>query len=178
MPRLAPKRELNIVQRTASFAGWLGVAVLMAVLLYWLYLTGVSENRNGIVNVGLGIGGGLIAYYLYGMGAVILAGLRSPEGKKTIRSAVLIVAILAILSIANVLAYRRHYQWDLTGNRRLTLAPMTTRLLKGLKKPITVTAFYTSSAQRRFEAQQAQQLRDLLDQYADRSSNFKYQMVD
>src|SRR5262249_13676155 len=108
----------------------------------------------------------------------ILAGLRSPEGKKTIRSAVLIVAILTILSIANVLAYRRHYQWDLTGNRRLTLAPMTARLLKGLKKPITVTAFYAHGAQRRMDSQQAQQARALLDQYADRSSQFKYQMVD
>ena len=178
MPRMAPKTEFSIVQRTASFAGWSGVAVLMGVLLYWLYLNGISENRNWIVNIGLGLGGGLITYFVYGMGAVILAGLRSPEGKKSIRSAVLIFAILAILSIANVLAYRRHYQWDLTGNRRLTLAPMTKRLLKDLKKPIIVTAFYTSSPQRRFEAQQAQQVRDLLDQYADKSPNFKYQMVD
>ncbi len=178
MPRLAPKRDLTVRQRSASWAGWAGVAVLMATLLYWLYLTGIEQNRNGIANTGLIAGTLLILYFLFGMGSVILANFRSPEGKRSIQSFVLIVAIIGIICVGNVLAYRRHYQWDLTGNRRLSLSPMTVRLLQHLDKKISVTAFYSSSAQRRFEQQEAQQVRDLLDQYADRSSNFTYQMVD
>ncbi len=154
------------------------MAILMATLLYWLYLTGIEQNRNWIANSGLWVGAALLLYFIWGMGSAIIAGFRSPEGKRSIRSTVLIAAILAILSIANVLAYRRHYQWDLTGNRRLSLSPMTVRILQHLDKKVTVTAFYSNGAQRRFEQQETQQVRDLLDQYADKSGNFKYQMVD
>lgn len=178
MPRLAPKRSVSVRQRSAAYAGWLGVAVLMATLLYWLYLTGIEQNRNWIVTTGLWAGLALLLYFVFGMGTAIIAGFRSPEGKRAIRSAVLVVAVLAILSVANVLAYRRHYQWDLTGNRRLTLAPVSVNLLHSLRKKITVTAFFTRDTRRGMEAQQANQVRDLLDQYADRSPNFHYQLID
>ena len=178
MPRMAPKEKLTIVQRTASMAGWGAMALLMGSLLYWLYLNSIQQNRNLIVNIGLGLGLGLLVYFVFGMGAVILRNLRSPEGKRALRNAVLVVAILAILSVANVLAYRRHAQWDLTGNRRLTLAPMTKRLLKDLKENVKATAFFTNSAQVRGEAAQARQVQDLLDQYADHSPKFKFDMVD
>ena len=178
MPRMTPKEKLSVVQRTASYAGWASMALLMGSLLYWLYLSNIGQNRNWIVNTGLGIGIGLLAYFVVGMGAVIIRNLRSPEGKRALRNATLVIAILAILSIANVLAYRRHAQWDLTGNRRLTLAPTTKRILKDLKQKIKATAFFTSSARRRGENMQAGQVRDLLNQYADQSSNFKFEIVD
>src|ERR1044071_3460675 len=148
MPRMAAKRAMSARQKMAGPAGWAGTAVLLATLLYWLYLGAVQQSKNWIVTTGFWVGVVLLIYFVWGMGSVIVSNLRSPEGKRSIRSAILIVAILAILWVSNVLAYRRHYQWDLTGNRRLSLAPMTKRLLKDLKKPIIVTAFYTSSAQR------------------------------
>jgi len=178
MPRMAPKEQRTFVQRWAALSGWTGMAVVMATLLYWLYLTGIGRSRNWIITAGISVSAALLLFFVYGMGAVILRNLRSPEGRRTIRNGVLVVAILAILSVANVLAYRRHSQWDLTGNRRLTLSPMTVRILKGLKQKITATAFYSQSPQRRGEAMQYRQVQDLLEQYADRSANFKYDMVD
>src|SRR5438270_7001330 len=117
MPRLAPKQSLSSRQRFAAYAGWAGVAILMATLLYMLYLSGIEQNRNLIANAGLWAGAILLLYFMWGMGAVIIANFRSPEGKRSLLSAVWIVAILAIICVANVMAYRRHYQWDLTGNR-------------------------------------------------------------
>ena len=52
----------------------------MATLLYWLYLTGVEQNRNTLANAGLIVGTLLLLYFLWGMGAVIIANSRSPEG--------------------------------------------------------------------------------------------------
>ncbi len=166
------------MQRYAVHAGWLGAAVLLGSLIYWFYLTSMLQSRNWIVNTGLVVGAALVIFFLAGMGAVIIASFRSPEGKRSMRSAVLITAVLAILVIANVLAYRRHHQWDLTGNRRLTLAPVTKRLLRGLKQKIEVTAFYSQSPQKRWEMQDARKVQDLLEQYADASPNFRYRMVD
>src|SRR5688500_18618344 len=166
MPRMTPKEKLSTVQRTASYAGWGSMALLMGSLLYWLYRSNIGQTRDWIVNTGLAIGLGLLAYFVIGMGAVILRNLRSPEGKRALRNAALVIAILAGLSFANAIAYRRHSQWDLTGNRRLTLAPTTKRILKDLKQKIKATAFFTSSARRRGENMQGNQVRDLLSQYA------------
>lgn len=178
MPRIAPKQQRTQVQRFAAQAGWAGAALVLGSLLYWLYLSSMLQSRNWIVTAALGVGAALVLFFLVGMGTVIIAGFRSPEGRRSVRSAILIAAVLAILAVANVLAYRRHYQWDLTGNRRLTLAPVTLRLLKGLNKKIEVTAFYSQSPQKRWEAQDLRKVQDLLDQYADRSPNFRYKIVD
>jgi hypothetical protein len=167
-----------MVQRLSVYAGWAGTALLLASLMYWLYRTSMLQTRNWVVNVGLGLSLALIVFFLIGMGSAIITGFRSPEGKRSIRSLVLISAVLGIIVIANVLAYRRHYQWDLTGNRRLTLAPVTVRVLKGLKQKIEVTAFYSQSPQRRWEAQDARRVEDLLRQYADRSPDFRFRVVD
>ncbi len=178
MPRSAPRQHRTQVQRLAVYAGWAGTALLLASLMYWLYLTSMLQTRNWIVNTGLGVGIAMILFFLGGMGTAIIAGFRSPEGKRSVRSLIFISAVLGILVIANVIAYRRHFQWDLTGNRRLTLAPVTVRLLKGLKQKIEVTAFYSQSPQRRWEAQDARRVQDLLRQYADRSPNVRFKLVD
>jgi len=178
MPRTAPKTQRTRLQRYAVPAGWLGTALILGSLVYWFYLYSMVRPRNWIVNTGLGVGLALLVFFLIGMGAVIIAGFRSPEGKRSMRSAVLITAVIAILVVANVLAYRRHYQWDFTGNRRLTLAPVTLRLLRGLNQKIEVTAFYSQSPQRPWESQDARRVRDLLEQYADKSPNFRFKMVD
>ena len=176
--RTAGRTARTPLQKWAGHAGWAGMALILASLIYWFYLSSMLQSRNWIVNTGLGLGIALVIFFLAGMGSVIIAGFRSPEGKRSIRSAVLITAVLAILVVANVLAYRRHYQWDLTGNRRLTLAPVTLRVLTGLKQKIEVTAFYSQSPQKRWEAQDAREVKDLLEQYADRSPNFRFKMVD
>ncbi|MBM3493576.1 MAG: hypothetical protein FJX72_04530 [Armatimonadetes bacterium] len=178
MPRVAPKQNRTQVQRLAVYAGWAGAALLLASLMYWLYLTSMIQGRNWMVNVGLGLSLAMVVFFLGGMGSAIVAGFRSPEGKRSIRSLILISAVLGAIAVANVIAYRRHWQWDLTGNRRLTLAPVTARVLKGLKQKIEVTAFYSQSPQRRWEAQDARRVQDLLAQYADRSPNVKVKVVD
>ena len=178
MARRDRTTEMSRLQWVAAQAGWMAVVAALGTLLYWLYLSSMAEPRNWIVNAGLGASVGLTVLFLYGMGAAIVAAVRSPEGRSSLRSAALIAAVLAAIGIANVIAYRRHVQWDITGNRRLTLAPMTQRVLKGLKQPITATAYYTRSAQKPTEARQAREVRDLLEQYADRSPSFRFSVVD
>ncbi len=178
MPRSAPQQHRTRFQRLAAQAGWIGSALLLCGLLYWLYLSSMVQSRNWMVNGALGVGALLLVFFLAGMGSALIAGFRSPEGKRSIRSAILITATLGVIVIANVLAYRRHYQWDVTGNRRLSLSPVTVRVLRGLTQKIEATVFYSDSPSRRWEAQDAQKVRDILAQYADQSPNFRYKVVD
>lgn len=69
------------------------------------------------------------------------------------------MVLLAILSVANFLADRHPYRIDVTANRTLSLSPQTVDVLRTLKGPVRVVAFFPGSLGGRNSAA------DLLDQY-------------
>ena len=79
-------------------------------------------------------------------------------------------AVLAILVVLNVLADRYNKSYDSTSNKRYSLSEQTTKIVKGLKQPATITYFDQST---RFS-----QAKDVLDQYAGLSPKVHVNYVD
>ena len=79
-------------------------------------------------------------------------------------------AVLAILVVLNVLADRYNKSYDSTSNKRYSLSEQTTKIVKGLKQPATITYFDQST---RFS-----QAKDVLDQYASLSPKVHVNYVD
>jgi ABC-type uncharacterized transport system involved in gliding motility auxiliary subunit len=82
------------------------------------------------------------------------------------------VLLAAILAVANWAAHKRPRTWDLTRNRIHTLSGDTLRTLGLLGEEVQALAFYGQADAGYAEAQ------ELLRRYADRSSRFRFQMVD
>lgn len=85
-------------------------------------------------------------------------------------SAVYILVVLVAVVVANVLAKRYDKSWDATKNKQFSLSQETTKIVKGLKKPLTITYFNQST---RFR-----EGKDLLNEYANLSPKVHIKYVD
>ena len=83
---------------------------------------------------------------------------------------VYIVVILAIISVANVLANRYNKSYDSTSNKRFSLSDQTAKIVKGLSQPASVTYFDKTS---NFAA-----AKDLLGRYTTLSPRIHLDYVD
>lgn len=84
-------------------------------------------------------------------------------------TAVLTLAVIAILVILNFLSYQHHKRFDLTTEKLYTLSPQTQKIVDGLKEDVNVV---------HFSKQPNQQLDDLLAEYHHLSGRVKYQEID
>ncbi|MCD6310487.1 MAG: GldG family protein [Candidatus Eremiobacteraeota bacterium] len=87
-----------------------------------------------------------------------------------INTAISLILVLGIVIILGIFAARNHYQWDLTRNKRFTLAPQSVKILKNLKEDVKILAFYAKHTEKK--------ARDLLDQYTYNSKHIKYEFID
>jgi ABC-type uncharacterized transport system involved in gliding motility auxiliary subunit len=88
-------------------------------------------------------------------------------------AALLIVLALGVAVLANAVSLRYSARWDLTENKRHSLAPQTVKLLKALKTPVEVIGFFRSDTPGKRTAE------DLLKQYAQASDGkFTYRVED
>jgi ABC-type uncharacterized transport system involved in gliding motility auxiliary subunit len=96
--------------------------------------------------------------------------LHARQTKYAAYATVYILVILAIVSVANVLANRYNKSHDFTANKRYTLSDQTDKIVKGLKQDATITYFDQTS--------HFPQAKDLLDRYANLSSKVHVVYVD
>jgi len=101
---------------------------------------------------------------------VNLALLKARQTKYASYAGVYIVVVLAIVTIANVLANRYVKTYDATSNKRFSLSDQTVKIVKGLKQDAKLTYFDQST---RF-----QQAKDQLDLYANLSPKVHVEYVD
>ena len=85
-------------------------------------------------------------------------------------SVISVIVVLAILVGLNYVAGRQFKRWDLTSNQQFTLSEQTTKILKGLKEPLTMIAFERSRRMAPF--------RDRLQDYARRVDAGKTDYID
>jgi ABC-type uncharacterized transport system involved in gliding motility auxiliary subunit len=83
---------------------------------------------------------------------------------------VYILVILAIISVANVLANRYNKSYDSTANKKYSLSDQTAKIVKGLSQPATITYFDKTSS---FSTG-----KDLLERYTTLSPKIKLEYVD
>lgn len=81
-----------------------------------------------------------------------------------------IIVILAIVSVANVLANRYSKSYDSTSNKRYSLSDQTAKIVKGLAQPVSITYYDKTS---NFATG-----KDLLDRYTALSSKVHLDYVD
>jgi ABC-type uncharacterized transport system involved in gliding motility auxiliary subunit len=84
--------------------------------------------------------------------------------------AVYTVVVIAILVLANWFVSRHDHSWDLTTNKKYSLAPQTSKLLKDLNQDVTI---YVFDRERSFGQQ-----RDLLNMFSSTSRHVKVRYVD
>lgn len=96
--------------------------------------------------------------------------LKARQTKYAAYAAVYILVVVAIISVANVLANRYDKSYDSTSNKRYSLSEQTIKIVKGLKQDATITYFAQS--------REFQQGKDELDQYANLSPKVHIKYVD
>ena len=84
------------------------------------------------------------------------------------------LAFVGIMVLLNILAARHSWRWDVTAERRFSLAPQTLEILRNLPQPVEALAFFSQNFQ--FARQDAE---DLLSQYQHYSGGkFSYRFID
>lgn len=78
--------------------------------------------------------------------------------------------ITAIIIVINVISYTFFFRLDFTRDKRYTLSNATLDLLKNLKQPVTVTAYFSENMPPEVE-EGRKQFKDMLSEYAARSGN-------
>jgi ABC-type uncharacterized transport system involved in gliding motility auxiliary subunit len=96
--------------------------------------------------------------------------LKARQTKYAAYASVYIVVVLAIVTVANVLANRYVKTYDTTANKRYSLSDQTVKIIKGLKEDAKLTYFDQGT---RF-----QQAKDQLDLYANLSPKVHLEYVD
>lgn len=144
---------------------WLGGTLLIAGTLR----TFIQETMQPISRWLL-IGGGVL--FVLGVGgnfAAVLAFFRRRGTKLGANTAVLTLAVLAILGLVNFLAARHSKRFDLTAEKLYSLSDQTDKILTGLEKDVKVL---------KFDKSEDPALRDLMAEYKNRSRRISYQFVD
>src|SRR5437588_1928709 len=121
-------------------AGLFGVVALLYALLSWLFVTGTVQSIEVIAAIVVGVGG--IALWLFTNRREHPLGRGAFYGAISAVSALVLVAALVGI---NYIVVKKPKSWDFTKDRIFTLSDQTIGVLKGLKEPVTVQAFYAGS---------------------------------
>ncbi|MDD5772610.1 MAG: GldG family protein [bacterium] len=92
--------------------------------------------------------------------------------KYGINALILTISVIGIVFIINAILPRYSKQYDLTENNKFTLTPQTLKILKNLKKEVTIHLFSKEGDP------QNEMMNDLLKQYARKSEFIKIKNID
>jgi ABC-type uncharacterized transport system involved in gliding motility auxiliary subunit len=152
-------------EEIASFIGTIGVAMLVA--------SGVRYSIQGellTTSKILLIAGGVFVLAAIVLGYRAIVRLFSRRGaQQGSNTAILALAVIAILVVINFVGYRHHKTFDLTTEKLYTLSDQTRNIVSGLKQDLTVA---------RFDKTPNTTFDDLMNEYKALSPHFKYQFVD
>ena len=121
-------------------AGLFGLVVLFSAVFNWLFVTGSVSSAGVIARLGTGVAG--IALWLVTNRGDKPLGRGAFYGAVSAVSALVLVAALAGV---NYIAVKKAKSWDLTKDRIFTLSDQTVGVLKGLKEPVALQAFFSGS---------------------------------
>lgn len=159
------RQRLESMANYVAYAGLGGIFIGLAI---WL----IHQRFDLLVEIPLFVGLALIGLFILLRPAAVRQALSGRQARYGSNTALLIVAFLGILVLANFLANRHPVRFDLTADRAYSLSPQTVQILRGLKEPISIVAFLVSSDTRRA------QLQDLLDEYRFHSDKIAYEFID
>src|SRR5271170_1628604 len=149
----------------AEFAGSIGGSCLVAG-----YLRYSIEGQLQRFTEGLLIAGGVLVAAAVVLGyRGILRFFSKRSSRLGTNTAILSLAVLAILVVLNFVGYRHHKRFDLTSEKLFTLSDQTRKIVGGLQEDVTIVRFAKSSAP---------ELDDVMAEYKNLSPHIKYRNVD
>ena len=148
-------------------AGLFGMVVLFSAIFNWLFVAGTVASTGVIVRLALGVVA--IVFWLSTTRGENRFGRGTFYGGVSAVSGLVVVAALAGV---NYIAVKKSKSWDLTKDHIFTLSDQTTGVLKGLKGPVTVEAFYSGNEQGYAE------LKSRLEQYTAQTDKLKVEFID
>ena len=147
-----------------KLAAFLGAALIIAGLIRYNI-----QNVWG-VNAWFALAG--LALFVIGLafnGPALLGFFTGRSGKLGTNTAILSIAVIGLLVIANLLGYRHHKRFDLTAEKLYSLSDQTRSLVAGLQKDVKVL---------KFAKQEDPGLKDLMAEYKGAGPRIKYEFVD
>ncbi len=157
----------RIAQRssTIAYAGLFAVAAGLVVAL----LTGKFGWVPGAI---LALGAALLVVAALSRPAEVRRALTGRRARYGSNALAMSLIVLAILGLVNFLSNRHHARWDLTSAKQYSLSGQTIQILKELKEPIKVTAFFSPADSTRATFQ------DLFAEYMYHTDKLSLELVD
>ncbi len=148
----------------------LGVALLgLLIFVGAWFLQGGRASIYG--NIALGLAAVALAVYAFLRPEEIKGAITSRQARYGSNTALMTVIFVAILVLINFLSTKQFKRWDLTAEKRFSLAPETVELLKNLDTPVTALLFSTGGGS-------SSDAKILLDEYRAHSSKFEVETID
>lgn len=144
---------------------WLGLTLAAAASLRYLIRESADNWTKWLLIAG-------VALFLLGAGfnyRSILAWFTRRSTRLGANTLALGAAVLALLSVANLLAVRHPKRWDMTEEQLHSLSDQTRKIVAGLKTDVTII---------KFDQREDTRLRDLMAEYKSLSGRIHYQFVD
>jgi ABC-type uncharacterized transport system involved in gliding motility auxiliary subunit len=158
------KTTLN-AKDLSKWAAYLGGAALLGGALRY-----AIQEVVGTFNAALLIAGAVLLLISL---AVNYRSVLSFSGRRSTRlsanTAVMAVAVVGIIGVANFVGYRHHTRFDVTTEKTYSLSDQTRKIASGLSKDVKVM---------RFDQTDDQNLRDLVKEYRDVSGHVSYELID
>ncbi|HZS03271.1 MAG TPA: Gldg family protein [Blastocatellia bacterium] len=124
-------------QEIIKYAGWLGVALLAGG-----YLRYVVREEMGTFDKSLLIAGAVLVVLSLALNFRAVTGVFGRRSTKLgTNTAVLTVAVIAILAVINYLGYRHHKRLDLTSENLYSLSDQTRKIVSGLRQDVKIIKF-------------------------------------
>ncbi len=159
-----PRRTLTALAAIAGLAGLLVAAALLTVRQ--------QADTAAYIGVAVAIVGFTAALFLDRERLQRLA--RGRQARYGTNAALGTFALLAILALLNIVAFQKPKTWDLTEDRRFSLAPETIATVKALDSDVQLIGFYSVDRTAQRDA-----LRPLLQQIQEASAGrVSYEFVD
>jgi ABC-type uncharacterized transport system involved in gliding motility auxiliary subunit len=147
------------------------IGIIGAILFLFSLVLYSIENIWGTLNwVTLLLGLGGIGYFLFTYYKNREKGISKRSLQYGSNVLVQVVIVIGIMGFLAFITTRQNFRSDWTVNKLYSPADQTEKILGSLDKEVRVTAFYKAGEQRG--------PKDLLDEYAYRTGNFKYEFVD
>lgn len=158
-PRLGPQVRVAEDSPLAFYgrlAGWAGSVLLLAVL-FWAGIKHALVMPIKVVGILALV---CLAFWIYTNLHALVLTMKKRGVQAALGSSLFIVLVLGILVLVNYIAGRHHIlRYDVTKTKQYTLSDATKNVIKGLKEPVTITAFISD------DYYSADNLRRLLDEY-------------
>lgn len=152
-------------QEIIKLAGFIGVAMALAG-----YIRHSIQDLWGWFNVSLLVVGLLLlaVSIAFNFGSIV-AYFRGRSGRLGANMAVLMIAVLGLIAVANFLGYRHHKRFDLTSEGLYTLSDQTKKILTNLQKDVKVI---------KFDKTDDQLLADRMNEFKYQSKRISYERID